>query len=182
LDELIGHLPRLTEMGEIDKNDIYHNFKSYRKDMRDWITDLEPGESAFDNLDPLKRPHKISKYGEVIENKNKNGDKYKRQMWNKIPSCVHTRNDILASQNTIHPEDDRVFSLRELMILMNIPKSFKWSHESEKELNSFSEAEKRAYLTKHEINIRQSIGEAVPTIIMRKIARNIKKVSENEEL
>lgn len=182
LEELIGHLPRLTEMGEIDKNDIYHNFKSYRKDMRNWIKDLEPGESAFENKNPLKRPHRIDQYGKRIENKNKNGDKYKRQEWTKIPSCIHTRNDILASQNTIHPEDDRVFSLRELMILMNIPKSFKWSYETEKELNSLSEEQKRKYLAQHEINIRQSIGEAVPTIIMRKIAKNIKMVIKNEKV
>ncbi|MCJ1655597.1 DNA cytosine methyltransferase [Staphylococcus sp. NRL 18/288] len=40
LREVIGHLPSLTTMGEIDPNDIYHNFKPYREDMRDWISDL----------------------------------------------------------------------------------------------------------------------------------------------
>ena len=42
-----------------------------------------------------------------------------------------TRNDILASQNTVHPEDDRVFSIRELMIMMSIPPEFKWVEDSE---------------------------------------------------
>jgi DNA (cytosine-5)-methyltransferase 1 len=42
----------------------------------------------------------------------KNGDKYKRQYWNKVAPCIHTRNDILSSQNTVHPVDDRVFSIR----------------------------------------------------------------------
>src|SRR5699024_1170655 len=107
-------------------------------------------------------------------NVNKNGDKYTRQRWEEVAPCIHTRNDILASQNTVHPEDDRVFSIRELMLMMNIPKSFKWSYETEDELNNLPIEEKQAYLRKHEINIRQSIGEAVPTIIMRKIAKNIK--------
>ena len=162
--DLIYSLPRLKIMGESYKSDIYHNFKSYKSHMRDWIKDLKPGENAFDNLDPLKRPHQI-KDGILIPNVNKNGDKYSRQIWDKTPPCIHTRNDILASQNTVHPEDDRVFSLRELMIFMNIPENFKWTNHTLSELNELNEIEKKAYLKKHEVNIRQSLGEAVPTII-----------------
>ena len=46
-------------MGEIDSSDIYHHFKPYREDMRAWIHDISEGESAFDNEDINKRPHKI---------------------------------------------------------------------------------------------------------------------------
>jgi DNA (cytosine-5)-methyltransferase 1 len=53
------------------------------------------------------------------------GDKYKRQRWDKVAPCIHTANDCLASQNTIHPFDDRVFSIAELMEIMAIPKEFK---------------------------------------------------------
>lgn len=173
LREIIGDLPSLKSMGEIDSTDIYHEFKPYRKDMRDWIHDLKEGESAFDNTDPMKRPHRIVN-GKIIPNVNKNSDKYKRQYWDKVAPCVHTRNDILASQNTIHPVDDRVFSIRELMRMMNIPVSFKWSDISERDLNSMSLQDKEKFLKKNEINIRQSIGEGIPTIIIRKIAQNIK--------
>lgn len=181
LHDIIGHLPRLTNMGEIHENDIYHNFKKYREDMRDWIRDVKPGFSAFDNEDPKKRPHTVTKTGEIKINVNKNGDKYTRQRWDKVAPCIHTRNDILASQNTVHPEDDRVFSIRELMLMMNIPETFKWSDIDEETLNSLPLEEKEAYLKKHEINIRQSIGEAVPTIIMRKIAKNIKDANDEFE-
>lgn|SRR5699024_7180628 len=173
LREVIGHLPSLTKMGEIDSNDIYHNFKSYREDMRDWIRDVKPGKSAFDNKDLLKRPHRIID-NKVVPNVQKNGDKYTRQTWDSVAPCIHTRNDIMASQNTVHPNDDRVFSLRELMLMMNIPKSFSWSDMSEEKLNNLPLVEKKKYLREHEINIRQSIGEAVPPIIMQKIAKNIK--------
>ncbi|MGH2097882.1 DNA cytosine methyltransferase [Aerococcus urinaeequi] len=175
LREIIGHLPSLNKMGEIDNTDIYHNFKSYRPDMRNWIKDLAEGESAFDNEDPLKRPHRKTKDGEIIMNVQKNGDKYKRQYWDSVAPCVHTRNDILASQNTVHPVDDRVFSIRELMLMMNIPEDFKWSNDDLVELNRLDENQKEKYLKKHEINIRQSIGEAVPTIIMNQIAIKIKE-------
>lgn len=175
LHEVIGHLSSLEEMGEICANDIYHNFKPYREDMRNWIKDVKPGHSAFENDDPLKRPHRVIK-GEIVPNVQKNGDKYTRQRWEDVAPCIHTRNDILASQNTVHPVDDRVFSIRELMLMMNIPSTFKWSQIPEEKLNALSLEDKRKYLRKHEINIRQCIGEAVPTIIMREIARNIKGI------
>ncbi|WP_145442088.1 DNA cytosine methyltransferase [Staphylococcus hominis] len=181
LREVIGQLPSLNNMGEIDETDIFHSFKSYREDMRNWITDLKEGENAFDNKDPDKRPHRV-KDGEIIFNVNKNGDKYKRQYWDKVAPCIHTRNDIISSQNTIHPSDDRVFSIRELMLMMNIPSDFKWiKNYTEKELNELPLLEKKKILKTNEINIRQSIGEAIPTIIVSKIAKNIKEVLNNEK-
>jgi len=173
LREVINHLPSLNNMGEISEQDIYHNFRKYDKRMLNWIKDLKEGESAFQNKGK-KKPHKIID-GKIVYNQNKNGDKYSRCYFDKIGPCIHTRNDILASQSTIHPKDNRVFSIRELMIIMSIPKTFRWSNLSDKELNNLSEEEKRNYLSKNEINIRQSIGEAVPTLIFRKIANNIKE-------
>ena len=104
----------------------------------------------------------------------KNGDKYKRQCFDKVAPCVHTRNDQLASQNTVHPTEDRVFSIRELMLMMTIPASFKWVKQDLAELNMLAIDEKRKLSKKIELNIRQSIGEAVPTEIFRQIAMNIK--------
>ncbi|HDV6060266.1 TPA: DNA cytosine methyltransferase, partial [Staphylococcus pseudintermedius] len=155
LKEVIGSLPSLNVMGEISEKDIFHNFRSYREDMRDWIKNISPGQTAFANMDPNLRPHRVID-GQVVPNVNKNGDKYKRQEWDKVAPCVHTRNDILASQNTVHPVDDRVFSIRELMLMMNIPNSFKWTNESLEELNARSISEKKKYLKLNEINIRQS--------------------------
>jgi len=171
LKEVIGKLESLTKMGQISENDIYHNFRKYKPHMREWIKDLKEGQSAFDNEDIQKKPHQI-KDGKIVVNQNKNGDKYKRQFFDKCAPCIHTRNDILASQNTVHPKDDRVFSIRELMLLMTIPKKFKWTNI--KSLNSLSFEEKTAYLKKNELMIRKCIGEAIPTNIMYKIAINIK--------
>ena len=173
LKEVIGDMKSLKEMGSIDKKDIYHNFKSYKPHMREWIKGIKEGESAFDNKLDKNKPHQI-KDGILVININKNGDKYKRQLWDKVAPCIHTRNDILASQNTIHPIDDRVFSIRELMKLMSIPNSFNWSSIKESELNKLPLVEKVKYLKLHELNIRRCIGEAVPTIIFSQIARKIK--------
>lgn len=178
LREVIGGFPVL-EWGEISRLDFYHAFRTYDPKMRAWIHDLKEGESAFDNADPNLRPHRIVN-GKVIENIRKNRDKYTRQKWDRFIQCVHTRNDQLAAQNTIHPEQDRVFSIRELMAMMTIPDDFKWIDLGFDELNQLSEIEKRALYKEHEINIRQCIGEAVPTVIMRQIAQKIKAV-ENKK-
>lgn len=173
LKDVIGKLKPLEDFGEIDDKDIYHFFRIYPEHMREWIHDLKEGESAFDQEDDNKKPHTIVD-GKLKINVQKTGDKYKRQYWNKVAPCIHTRNDLLASQNTIHPKDDRVFSIRELMKLMTIPKSFKWVDIDEKVLNTYTYEQKRKFLKKEEANIRQSIGEAVPTEIFRQIAFNIK--------
>ncbi len=146
-------------MGEIDSSDIYHHFKPYREDMRAWIHDISEGESAFDNEDINKRPHKIVD-GEIVVHNNKHGDKYTRQCWDKVGPCVHTYMANLASQNTVHPVDDRVFSIRELLLLlllMNIPNNFKWSELSEEELNNLPLEEKQQFLKENEANIRECI-------------------------
>lgn len=181
LRQVIGDLPSLSEMGEISCNDIYHNFRPYNSDMRLWIHDLKEGASAFDNTDPKKCPHTIIN-GKFIPNVNKNGDKYRRQYWDKVAPCIHTRNDILSSQNTIHPKDDRVFSIREIMLMMSVPDSFLWSDTPFIKLNNLSTIDKRKFLFKEEMNIRQCLGEAVPTIIFNKIAKKIKKHLENSFL
>lgn len=176
LREVIGHLKSL-EFGEIDSNDFYHASREYPIHMREWIHDLKEGQSAFDNTDINKIPHQVVN-GQIVINTRKNGDKYTRQYWDKVGPCVHTRNDQLASQNTIHPKDDRVFSIRELMLMMTIPENFKWVSQDLNELNSLPEAEKRKLLKKEAIKIRQSLGEAVPTTIFNKIAINIKNAIE----
>ncbi len=173
LREVIGELKPLKDFGEIDSTDIYHSFRTYPEHMRAWISDIKEGQSAFDNEEDSKKPHQVIN-GQIIINQQKNGDKYKRQFWDKVGPCIHTRNDQLASQNTIHPSDDRVFSIRELMLMMTVPHSFKWVDTDLSYLNSFPIEKKRAFLKKEEIKIRQSLGEAVPTVIFQSIAQKIK--------
>lgn len=172
LREVIYDFPRL-EWGEIQKDDFYHAFRTYNREMRSWIHDLKEGESSFDNEDPLKRPHRVID-GKIVENIRKNRDKYTRQPWDRFIQCVHTRNDQLAAQNTIHPEQDRVYSIRELMTMMTIPVEFQWMEYSLDELNAMTDVDKKRIYKAHEVNIRQCIGEAVPPEILRQIAEKIK--------
>lgn len=166
LRELIGDLPPLENMGEADPDDPLHAFRPYKEHMRAWIRNLPEGASAFDNKEAHLRPHRVID-GKIVPNVMKNGDKYRRVPWDSVPPCVHTRNDILASQNTVHPVDDRVFSIRELMRMMGIPNSFKWFGES-------SDTSTADLVQKHSPNIRQCLGEAMPYPIAKKVALRIK--------
>lgn len=174
LFDVIGKYPALKKIGEIHAKDIYHNFKKYDEKMRTWISNIKQGQSAFDNTKDELKPHQIKK-GKIVINQNKNGDKYKRQIMEDVPPCIHTRNDIMASQNTVHPIDDRVFSIREVMDMMSVPKSFSWSEIPESKLNKLPLEEKVKYLKENEMNIRSCLGEAVPTAIFESIAKNIRK-------
>ena len=181
LKSLIGDLPSLTTMGKIDENDIYHAYRNFDKKMLPWIENIKEGQSAFDNVEVKRIPHQIVD-SKIVFNKNKNGDKYSRWYWDRVAPCIHTRNDILASQSTIHPSDNRVFSIRELMRMMTISDDFKWSSLDFSALNALSFEAKKKYLKQEELNIRHCIGEAVPTKIFDIIAQNIKKVLKNKVL
>lgn len=180
LRQLIGDLPQLEEMGEISE-DIFHAYREFDKRMLPWIENLEEGQSAFEQTDELRIPHRIID-GKLVPNKSKNGDKYARWYWEKEGPCVHTRNDILSSQNTVHPTDNRVFSIRELMRMMSIPESFEWFNVSTKDLNKKTDLEKKLFLKKEELNIRHCLGEAVPTGVFKSIASNIKNFYKKEKI
>ena len=173
LRDVIYNFPPLS-WGEVCNNDFYHAFRTYDVRMRSWIHGLSEGESAFDNIAPENRPHRVVN-GQIIENIRKNRDKYTRQRWDRFVQCIHTRNDQLAAQNTIHPHEDRVFSVRELMKMMTIPHSFRWIDMEIEELNKLSTEKKKALYKKYELTIRSCIGEAVPTEVVSNIAQNIKR-------
>lgn len=176
LRDAIGDLPSLS-FAERDLQDPLHFARPFPSYMLKWIEDLGEGESAFSNPDDRK-PFKINKHGECEILKGAYmGNKYRRLFWDKPCSCIATRNDQLASQDTIHPKDNRVLSIRELMRLMTIPQKFKWSAEDD----SLTYENAPRYLKKNELNIRRCIGEAVPTCIISQIASNIKCLLEYDK-
>ena len=83
----------------------------------------------------------------------------------------------MSSQDTIHPCDNRVLSIRELMTLMTIPNSFQWTdHDDQLTVENSDE-----YLKDNEGNIRRCIGEAVPTQIGKDIAERIRLMLDYED-
>ncbi len=169
--DAIGDLPSLR-FGEMS-DDTLHFFREYPRYMEEWISHLAEGESAFNNEEPYK-PYKIENGEKIVLKGSHMGNKFRRLFWDRPGACIATRNDQLASQDTIHPKDNRVLSIRELMRLMTIPDDFQWSNT---DINSLkTKDEKKVFLKENELNIRRCIGEAVPTHIMQTIAKNAKEM------
>lgn len=181
LKELIGDLPILENMGDICETDIYHSYREYPNEMVAWVHNTPEGHSAFDNKNPEHRPHKIVD-GEYVLNQKPMEHKYSRCWWNKIAPCVLTRTDTISGISTIHPTRDGVFSIRECMLMQTIPYEFKWSEYDLDYLNKLSIEQKKLFLKDNEINIRQCIGESVPTIIFNQIANKIKSILCDQEI
>ena len=168
LRESIGNLNPLG-YGERDALDPFHFARVYDAYMEEWIAPLHEGQSAFENPDHLK-PYKFDKDGNRVTLKGAEmGNKFRRLRWDSPCSCIATRNDQLASNDTIHPRDNRVLSIRELMILMTIPQNFKWSQNDDQLTPEGAEE----YLSANELNIRRCIGEAVPTHIIETLSHNV---------
>ena len=179
LREAIFKLPRLKNPEETDPKDVLHFYRPYDERMRPWIENLKEGQNAFQQTDPIRVPHTVID-GQSVKNQAKNGDKYRRQLWDEIGPCIHTRSDTFSSQNTIHPADNRVFSIRELMTLMTIPISFRW-WPKDASVVSYKE------LKNYELVIRRAIGESIPTRFFELVATGIKQrhrisISEIESL
>lgn len=168
LREAIGSFHHL-EFGEKDRSDPLHFARPFPEHEIPWIADLKEGQSAFDKPSD-QQPYKIEKDGTRVVLKGAYiGNKYRRLFWDKPGACIATRNDVLSSQDTIHPCDNRVLSIRELMRVMTIPDSFRWTDEDD----LLTVENSTAYLSRHEMNIRRCIGEAVPTEIIRCISKKI---------
>lgn len=176
LHESIGGFRRL-DYCQKDPIDPLHFARPFPEYMLEWIQDLGEGETAFDNPDERK-PCTFDAQGNRVINKGAYmGNKYRRLIWNRPGACIATRSDVFSSQDTIHPCDNRVLSIRELMTLMTIPNTFQWTdHDANLTVENSDD-----YLRENEGNIRRCIGEAVPTHIGYTIAKKIKMMLEYED-
>ncbi|MGL2783402.1 DNA cytosine methyltransferase [Helicobacter pylori] len=86
LKKVIGSLKPLS-WGEYDSADFYHSFRTYPKHMQEWIKDLKEGQSAFENTELNKKPHRMVG-NKIVLNVSKNGDKYKRQKYHSVAQTL----------------------------------------------------------------------------------------------
>ena len=123
----------------------------------DWMRHTPTGHSAVEN--------------EVFYPQKDNGERvksyqncYKRMEWDKPSPTVTMRNEIISSQDKVHPgrplgnglwSDARVLSLRELLIVMSMPPDL-----------DMPEGVSNTAL-------RQFIGEGIPSLMMKKVMEGI---------
>ena len=160
--EAIGDLPSL-EPGEdsLIKN---HHAKSSPINHIECMRYTPTGKSAFANEEHYPK----KKDGTRIKGY---GNSYKRISWDKPAPTITMRNEIVSSQENVHPgrqnpdgtwSDARVLTLRELLILSSLP----------------AELDCPANLS--ETAFRQLIGEGIPPLLMKEIMKGIKENYEED--
>lgn len=174
LRDAIGDLAPL-DYCQKDATDYLHFARHFPEEQLDWIKHIKEGQSAFDQPIEYQHGHYDENGNKVVNKGAYMGNKYRRLTWDKVCSCIHTRNDVLSSQDTIHPTDNRVLSIRELMRVMTIPTTFHWTNYDD----SVTIDNADEYLKANELNIRRCIGEAVPTQIMKSVSSKIKLALES---
>lgn len=157
LREAIGDLPPL-EAGE-DSGIKNHWARRHPENQIDWLRHTPTGCSALDN----KEHYPVKSTGERIKGY---GNCYRRMVWDAPSPTVTMRNEIISSQDKVHPgrpigdglwSDARVLTLRELLIVMSLPA----------DLDLPSDISDTA--------LRQFIGEGIPSLLVKKILEGICK-------
>jgi len=155
LREAIGDLPPL-EAGE-HSNIKNHWARKHPYNQIQWMQHTPTGGSAMDN--------------EVFYPQKSNGERitayhncYRRIEWDKPSPTITMRNEIMSSQDNVHPgrllpnglwSDARVLSLRELLIIMSLP------------------ADLDLPTNVSDTAIRQYIGEGIPSLMMKKVMEGL---------
>ena len=155
LQEAIGDLPSL-ESGETS-NIPNHFARKHPANHIECMKHTPTGKSAYDNS--YYYPRKEN--GEMVKGfKNT----FKRMSWDKPAATITMRNDIISSQENVHPgrllpdgtySDARVLTLRELLIVSSMPPNVKIP----------------TNLT--ETSFRQIVGEGIPPLMLSKILGGI---------
>lgn len=155
LREAIGDLPSL-EAGQTS-NIKNHFARKHPQNHIECMMHTPTGMSAFKNEKyfPQKSDgSRIKGYGNT----------YKRMRWDSPAPTITMRNEIISSQENVHPgkqigpdtwSDARVLTLRELLIVFSLPP----------DLNQPPNLTETAF--------RQLIGEGIPPLLMKEIMKGI---------
>lgn len=155
--DAIGMLPSL-EPGE-SSNIKNHTARLHPQNHIDCMKHTPTGKSAFTN--EVHYPKKAD--GSRI---NGYGNSYKRMRWDAPAPTITMRNEIISSQENVHPgklldngcwSDARVLTLRELLIISSLP----------------ADLDRPDFIT--ETAFRQVIGEGIPPLMMEKIMKGMGK-------
>ena len=155
LRDAIGDLPSL-EAGEVS-NLKNHWARKHPENQIDWLRHTPTGCSAL--LNTTHYPVKTN--GERIK---AYPNTYKRMVWDAPAPTITMRNEIMSSQDKVHPgrdmgnglwSDARVLTLRELLIVMSLP----------------ADLELPTFIT--DTALRQFIGEGIPSLMMKKLIEGI---------
>ena len=186
LREVIGHLPRLDARTRLtDPADPYHSVPEWNANQYFWMQHTSEGQTAFDNFvcpscgfrNQDKETVFCSKCGEilprpVIRDKGKwrlvKGFKtsYRRMKSDSPASTLTMNSGVISSDMKGHPEQNRVLSLREIMLLSTLDHP-NWNKRYAFEGINYGRMKEGETFSKK--LVREVIGESIPPLAMMRL-------------
>lgn len=158
--ETIGHLPPV-KAGEMDKKDPLHRARFLSEINLLRIKATKEGGGWKDWPEELQLECHKKKSGSSY------GSVYGRMRWNDVAPTMTTHCTGLGNGRFGHPEQDRAITLREASLFQTFPEGYKF-YENDKTFNPST--------------ISRHIGNAVPPLLGRVIAKSIKNHLEDHQL
>ncbi len=182
LSEAIGHLPPLDSISNPqDLDDEWHRVPTWNEDQYHWMSHTPEGRTAFDNDtcivcetvtgdsaavdcgecgEPLPRPQKVGECGNRRLIKGFRTS-YRRLSWDKLASTLTMNSGVISSDMKGHPSQNRVLSLREILILSTVCNRPGVSYPWNGSYNFGKPIDNRL--------VRQVVGESIPPLAMARI-------------
>lgn len=181
--DAIGHLSKLDSQSKetsSDKKDIFHHVPVLSEKHYSWIANIpvNSGKSAWMNVcehcgnsatpmfeirctacgkDIKVRPHITEKDGSTRSIKGFKTS-YKRIHPDGLSSAITTNTNAFSSDNKLHPNQNRVLSVRECMLIQSIPISFVWPSQ---------------IFFKSMHLVREMVGEALPPLVSYNLVKKL---------
>jgi DNA (cytosine-5)-methyltransferase 1 len=195
LKDTIRHLPLLDAKTRTeDDKDEFHCIPRWNNNQYFWMSHTPEGKSAFDNMDCVKCNKKAEdalavfcKCGEKlarpqIQECNQarlvKGFKssYRRMKWDKPGGTLTMNSGVISSDVKGHPDQNRVLSLREILILSTL------DHPAWPQKYSFAGIEYGRTSTDKSFSsklVREVIGESIPPLAMEKMVKHLLSLETN---
>lgn len=195
LRDTIGRLPQLDSLGLLqDVKDPYHCIPRWNENQYFWMKHTPEGKSAFDNLTCIKCKYNnnqeksiaCEKCGHVLPRPvlHKKGvvrlikgfrTSYRRMRWDRPASTLTMNSGVISSDLKGHPEQNRVLSLREILILSTLDHA-QWNQKFSFEGIRYGRMkESETFSIKL---IREVIGESIPPLGMAQIVKHLIALEE----
>jgi DNA (cytosine-5)-methyltransferase 1 len=195
LRDTIRHLPLLDAKTRTeDDKDEFHCIPRWNNNQYFWMSHTPEGKSAFDNMDCVKCNEKAEdalavfcKCGEKLARPQiQEGNKarlvkgfkssYRRMKWDKPGGTLTMNSGVISSDVKGHPDQNRVLSLREILILSTL------DHPAWPQKYSFDGIDYGRSSTDKSFSsklVREVIGESIPPLAMEKMVKHLLSLETN---
>lgn len=193
--DTIGYLPKLDAQVKLfDPDDSYHCVPKWNDNQYFWMQHTPEGRSAFENLTcptckkqssdssatrctcgmPLPRPQVFRDGKESLVRGFKTS--YRRMSWDKPASTLTMNSGVISSDVKGHPEQNRVLSLREILLLSTLDHP-KWKKTYSFEGIRYGRMSRSETFSKK--LVREVVGESIPPLAMMKLVKHILRLEKN---